>query len=174
VFEKSIRALQKLNELGYAGDENLKLNLVYNPLGAQLPGAQSELEAAYKKSLRENFGIEFNNLFCLANMPIARFANHLRLSGLLCEYSQLLLDNFNPHSVEGLMCRETISVGWRGEIYDCDFNQMLKMQWRDEEPLFLWDIEPSEVVARPIQTASHCFGCTAGAGSSCGGATVRA
>lgn len=173
VFEKSIRALQKLNKLGYGHDENLKLNLVYNPVDAFLPGAQSELEAAYKHQLKENFGVDFNNLYCLANMPIARFAAHLRRSGQWDEYSQLLVDNFNPQSVSGLMCRDTISVDWRGEVYDCDFNQMLNMQWREEKPLFLWDIEPQNIEGRSIQTEAHCFGCTAGAGSSCGGATVK-
>jgi len=172
VFEKSIRALQKLNQLGYARDAALKLNLVYNPLGAFLPGAQDELEAVYKTQLRDGFGIEFNRLFCLANLPIARFAAQLRRDGEAENYAQVLLDGFNPHSVAGLMCRDTINVGWRGEVYDCDFNQMLNMQWRSGKPLFLWDIDADNLKGRAIATADHCFGCTAGAGSSCGGATT--
>ena len=171
-FEKSIRALQQLNELGYARNPALKLNLVYNPSGASLPGAQSELEAIYKTELRANFGIEFNHLFCLANLPISRFANQLRRDGETEKYAQILLENFNPHSVSGLMCRDTISVGWRGEVYDCDFNQMLEMQWRADKPQFLWDIDANHLNGRAIATANHCFGCTAGAGSSCGGATT--
>jgi radical SAM/Cys-rich protein len=175
VFDKSIRALQYLNTLGYGCKPHLPLNLVYNPNGAFLPGPQAALEAAYKSELREAFGIEFNNLLALANVPISRYAQWLAREGVTEQYGQLLLDNFNPHAVEGLMCRETISVGWRGEVYDCDFNQMLNMQWRSgSNPLYLWDIAPQQIEGRAVLTGDHCFACTAGAGSSCGGATTVA
>ena len=175
VFEKSIRALQLLNALGYARDENLVLNLVYNPVGVHLPPLQSELETTYKRELSTRYGIVFNKLFCLANMPIARFNNFLKLSGREEEYSMLLENSFNPQFIENLMCRDTINVGWRGEVYDCDFNQMLGVQWRAERsltanPLYLWDVDLHASEGRTIETGAHCFGCTAGAGSSCGGA----
>ncbi len=173
VFEKSIRALRWLNELGYGREPHLPLHLVYNPVGAYLPGPQAELEADYHRELREQFGIVFNRLYTIANMPIARFASWLQRNGQLEMYMRLLIDNFNPATVEGLMCRRTLSVGWRGEVYDCDFNQMLDMQWQNGKPLFLWDIDPATVDNRPILTGDHCFGCTAGAGSSCSGAIAR-
>lgn len=167
VFEKSIRALQILNSLGYGKEPDLKLNLVYNPGGAFLPPPQVALEDSYRRELREKFGIEFNQLFALANLPIERFAAHLRREGQWQDYNQLLLDAFNPATIEGLMCRDTINIGWRGEVYDCDFNQMLRLQW---ESKFLWDVDLNQVAGRAIATGRHCFGCTAGAGSSCGGA----
>lgn len=181
VFAKSIRALQILNELGYGRDEKLILNLVYNPGGAFLPPSQETLEADYKTRLREDFGIEFNRLFALANLPIARFATWLRRTNQHEEYAQLLQDAFNPATIDGLMCRDTISVDWRGEVYDCDFNQMLNLApprvlASDEENVklqksrYLWETEPRDFVATKIATGAHCFGCTAGAGSSCGGA----
>jgi radical SAM/Cys-rich protein len=178
VFDKSIRALQWLNRLGYGKNPALALNLVYNPGGAKLPGPQAELEANYKAELQQHFGIAFNRLYTITNMPIARFAAWLHREGEYENYLQLLVDNFNPTAVEGLMCRSTINVGWRGEVYDCDFNQMLDMQWyrNGSEPyqrLFLWDVDPAEIENRPILTGDHCFGCTAGAGSSCGGAIVK-
>jgi radical SAM/Cys-rich protein len=172
VFAKSIRALQWLNELGYGTNPKLQLHLVYNPLGAFLPPSQAELEADYHKELQENFGIIFNRLYTITNMPIARFAAWLRHTGQYEQYMQLLIDAFNPASVSGLMCRNTLSIGWRGEVYDCDFNQMLDLQWENRKPLYLWDIDPAEIAGRPIMTGEHCFGCTAGAGSSCGGAIV--
>lgn len=171
VFEGSIAALQRLNSLGYGIDPGLPLHLVYNPVGAFLPPLQNELEADYKRELKKHFGIIFNRLYALANLPIGRFASYLRHSDNLAEYMQLLIHAFNPLTVEGLMCRNTISVGWRGEVYDCDFNQQLGMQWTaDSKPLFLWDIDPNALENRKIMTGDHCFGCTAGAGSSCGGA----
>jgi radical SAM/Cys-rich protein len=173
VFEKSIRALQWLNRLGYGTDPRLNLNLVYNPLGAKLPGPQAELEADYHAELKRHFGITFNRLYTITNMPISRFAAWLHQTGAYDRYLQLLVENFNPGSVDGLMCRTTISVGWRGEVYDCDFNQMLDMQWTNGQPLYLWDIDPTGLEGRPIITGDHCFGCTAGAGSSCGGAIVK-
>jgi radical SAM/Cys-rich protein len=172
VFENSIQALQLLNALGYGVNERLPLHLVYNPNGAFLPGVQAELEADYKKELQEHFGITFNRLYTIANMPIARFAAYLRHRGKLEEYMNLLVTSFNPHTVEGLMCRNTLSVGWRGEVYDCDFNQMLDLQWKEGRPLYLWDIDPALVEGRAILTGDHCFGCTAGSGSSCSGAVT--
>ncbi len=179
VFEKSILALQKLNALGYGKSENLILNLVFNPIGAHLPAPQSDLERDYKRELQKKYGIFFNSLFTVTNMPIARFATHLRQSGLWNDYQDLLVQAFNPAAVSGLMCRDTLSISWRGEVYDCDFNQMLQMQWYDletttETPLYLWDITPAQIAGRGIQTANHCFGCTAGAGSGCGGALITA
>lgn len=182
VFERSIAGLQKLNALGYGTDEYLPLNLVYNPVGAHLPGPQAELEEDYRRELKTHFGIVFNYLYTITNLPISRFAAFLRRNGQLEEYQQLLVDAFNPLSVAGLMCRSTLNIGWRGEVYDCDFNQMLHMQWHDGEcqdgqwpdgkPLYLWDIEPDEVAGRRILTGDHCFACTAGTGSSCGGAIL--
>lgn len=170
VFDASIKALRLLNSLGYGLDSKLPLHLVYNPVGDYLPGPQAELEADYKRELRDNFGIVFNRLFTITNMPIARFAAWLRQNNKLDSYMGLLLSSFNPSTVNALMCRNTISVGWRGEVYDCDFNQMLDLQWRNGRPLYLWDIDPSAVEGREILTGDHCFGCTAGCGSSCGGA----
>ena len=171
VFDASIKALNLLNSLGYGREPRLPLHLVYNPNGAFLPGPQAELEAEYKTQLREHFGIEFGSLYTITNLPVARFASYLRHNNKLDEYMSVLIDAFNPSTVNGLMCRNTINVSWRGEVFDCDFNQMLGMHWRrDGEPLHLWDIDPAEVEHREILTAEHCFGCTAGAGSSCGGA----
>ena len=169
VFEKSIRALQILNARGYGYSPELPLNLVYNPVGAHLPPAQSTVEAQYKAQLMEKFGIVFNQLFTITNMPIARFENYLRLSHQHAEYSRLLRNAFNSSAVENLMCRDTINVGWRGEVYDCDFNQMLNWQLGREEPLWLWDVDLSNFGDLEIRTGAHCFACTAGNGSSCGG-----
>ena len=129
VFDGSIKALQLLNSLGYGIDPALPLHLVYNPNGAFLPGPQSELEADYKRELKEHFGIVFNKLYTITNLPIARFASYLKNNNKLAEYMALLNDAFNPGTVNGLMCRNTINVSWQGEVFDCDFNQMLKMQW---------------------------------------------
>ena len=175
VFEGSIAGLQLLNSLGYGIKPELPLHLVYNPVGAFLPGPQAELEADYKRELKGHFGIVFNKLYTITNLPIGRFASYLRHKGKLGEYMDLLISAFNPATIDGLMCRNTISVGWRGEVYDCDFNQQLGMQWSrngDSERLFLWDVDPQKVDNREIMTGEHCFGCTAGAGSSCGGAIV--
>ncbi|MGJ8651967.1 MAG: arsenosugar biosynthesis radical SAM (seleno)protein ArsS [Opitutaceae bacterium] len=173
VFDSSIQALQALNRLGYGTDPKLKIDLVYNPNGATLPPEQSELEADYKRELKTHFGIVFNQLFAITNMPIARFTSYLKRQGSYADYMQLLLDNFNPASIDGLMCRDTISVGWEGDLFDCDFNQQLNMQHGSKAaPEHLWDLDLSDWATRPIQVGSHCYGCTAGQGSSCGGATV--
>jgi radical SAM/Cys-rich protein len=175
VFDKSIAALMMLNRLGYGtGDPKLTLNLVYNPVGAFLPPAQAALEASYKRELKQNFGIEFNHLFTITNMPINRFAAQLRRWGKEQEYMGLLVNHFNPTTVAGLMCRHLVSVGYDGKLYDCDFNQMLEMALRiraDGPGLTIWDIDNlGELDGAEIATGRHCFGCTAGAGSSCGGA----
>lgn len=177
VFDRSIAGLQELNALGYGIDPELTLNLVYNPNGAFLPGDQAELEAEYKRELKRAFDIVFNSLFAITNIPIARYSSYLKRNKMLDEYMQLLIDNFNPQSVNGLMCRDTINVGWEGEVYDCDFNQQLKLQLADkgEEAdvadlkLHAWDVDLVRFEKLPIKTGSHCFGCTAGSGSSCGG-----
>lgn len=168
VFAKSIRALQKFNAVGYG--TRLPLSLVYNPLGAILPPTQAELEADFKLELRKNYGIEFTRLFAITNQPIARFADDLRKNGQWDAYLELLANSFNPATVEGLMCRSTISIGMLGEVFDCDFNQMLKMQVRNGKPLFLWDVTPKKLEGWEIQTGVHCLACTAGCGSSCTGA----
>jgi radical SAM/Cys-rich protein len=168
VFEKSISALSKLNAVGYGA--SLPLNLVYNPVGPKLPGPQAELEADYKEALRRDFGIVFNRLYTITNQPIARFAEDLRRQGKWDEYLELLANSFNPDTMPGLMCRTTLSVDFQGRLYDCDFNQMLDMKIRNGRDLFLWDVTPAQLNGRAIQTADHCFACTAGSGSSCTGA----
>jgi radical SAM/Cys-rich protein len=172
VFDGSIAALQRLNSLGYGIEPELPLHLVYNPVGAFLPGQQTELELDYKRELKSHFGIVFNKLYSITNLPIGRFAAYLRHNDKFEQYMELLIRAFNPATVDGLMCRNTLSVGWRGEVYDCDFNQQLDMQWVNGRPLFLWDLDPDAIDNREIITGDHCFGCTAGAGSSCGGAIV--
>ena len=176
VFDSSIAAFQKLNALGYGSDPALQLQFVYNPNGAFLPPDQAGLEADYKREMEEHFGIVFNHLYCIANMPIARFASYLKRNNQLADYQQLLKDAFNPATVDSLMCRNTINVSWRGEVFDCDFNQMMNLplgrggQREDGGSLHLWDIDPRSFAEIPIRTGNHCFGCTAGSGSSCGGA----
>jgi len=168
-FEKSIRALRLLNAIGYGEPgSGLALNLVYNPLGDSLPPPQEKLEADYKRELRDNFGIEFNRLFTITNMPIKRFAEYLLREGRHESYMALLANHFNPATVDKLMCRDLVSIGWDGKLYDCDFNQMLDLETPGGKSI--WDIESfAELANSPVATGSHCFGCTAGAGSSCGG-----
>ena len=168
VFEKSIRALQKLNALGYG--TRLRLNLVYNPVGPTLPGPQPELEADYKESLLREHGIIFHQLFTITNQPIARFARDLQEQGRWDEYLELLVNNFNPATVDGLMCRTTLSVDYKGRLYDCDFNQMLDLPLAGGRPTFLWDITAADIERGSIATGVHCLACTAGCGSSCTGA----
>ena len=170
VFSKSIQALQWLNRLGYGRpDSGLLLNLVYNPLGPSLPPAQASLEQAYRDQLRDRFGIEFNRLYTLTNMPISRFLKDLLRQGAYERYMELLLEKFNPATVEGLMCRSLISVGWDGKLYDCDFNQMLELPLRTGLPQHIRDFDLQHLQRRRICTGDHCFGCTAGSGSSCTG-----
>jgi radical SAM/Cys-rich protein len=175
VFEKSIQALRLLNRLGYGMPKSpLGLNLVYNPLGPSLPPPQDRLEDDYKTQLRERFGIEFHRLLALNNMPIQRFANFLRLNGQYETYMSMLVNHFTPQSVPGLMCRSLLSVDWEGALYDCDFNQMLELgmtRATGAPALTIWNVERfSGLAGQHVRTGSHCFGCTAGAGSSCGGA----
>jgi radical SAM/Cys-rich protein len=174
VFQKSIKGLQRLNALGYGSERSaLVLNLVYNPVGPYLPAPQAGLEADYKRELQEKFGIAFNGLFTITNMPINRFALHLRKSGQYEEYMDKLLGAFNPAAAEGVMCRNLISVGWDGTLYDCDFNQQLDMEIRDQgRRMSVFDFDLDRLLARRIRFDDHCLGCTAGAGSSCGGATA--
>jgi radical SAM/Cys-rich protein len=172
VFEKSVRALELLNHLGYGlPGSKLQLSLVYNPLGASLPPAQEKLEADYKKHLYEAFGIQFHKLFTLTNMPIKRFAAYLTQSGKYESYMGLLVNHFNPGTLANLMCRSLVSVGWDGRLYDCDFNQMLDIQMGESgKVLTIWDLDSfSGLAGSRIATGSHCFGCAAGAGSSCVG-----
>ncbi|MGE3512644.1 MAG: arsenosugar biosynthesis radical SAM (seleno)protein ArsS, partial [Vicinamibacterales bacterium] len=175
VYEKSVAALKRLNALGYGdGASGLRLVLVTNPPGAVLPGSQRSLEAEWKRELLRLHGIRFDALYCLANMPIGRFLEWLDESGNLDSYVQRLAASFNPAAVEGLMCRTTISVGWDGRLYDCDFNQMLGLATAAGAPQHIRDLDPDALAQRHIVVGRHCFGCTAGAGSSCGGATTAA
>jgi radical SAM/Cys-rich protein len=175
VFDKSIRALRQLNELGYGHPESgLRLSLVYNPLGPSLPPPQAELESRYRQELNARYGLTFNSLLTITNMPIQRFAQQLARQGALMEYMGLLVNHFNPATVDGLMCRTLVSVGHDGRLYDCDFNQMLEMPLaRDGRALTTRDVESfEEIDDLTIATSDHCFGCTAGAGSSCSGAVA--
>jgi radical SAM/Cys-rich protein len=173
VFADSIAALRRFNELGYGVDgSGLLLNLVTNPVGAFLPGSQATLEADWKRELARRHGVTFNRLYTITNMPISRFLQFLMDSGNLQAYMDRLLAAFNPAAVEGLMCRTTLSVGWDGRLYDCDFNQMLDLGTAEAAPQTIFDATPEALAARRIVIGPHCFGCTAGAGSSCGGATV--
>ncbi len=170
-FDESIRALLKLNELGYGKPETgFLLNLVYNPVGPHLPPAQGKLESDYKERLLEDFGIVFNRLYTITNMPITRYAKYLKAFGQLESYEKLLFESFNPATLDGLMCRNTLSVSWDGKLYDCDFNQMLGMQMRNGKPLTIFDAKVESLNQFSILTADHCFSCTAGCGSSCQGA----
>jgi len=170
VFERSIDALQRLNASGYGSDPALIVDLVYNPNGAFLPPHQASLESDYRERLGADFGITFNRLYALANLPVNRFDHYLRREGKLEAYLNLLVENFNPETVEGLMCRHLISVDWLGRVFDCDFNQMLELPLGGRPLRHLWEIDSAELEGRAIATDYHCFGCTAGAGSSCGGA----
>ena len=175
VYQRSIDALLKLNSLGYGKPHSgLTLDLVYNPLGPSLPPPQGELESAYKQQLRDRFGIEFNQLFTITNMPIKRFLHQLERDGTLEQYMELLVERFNPHAAVGIMCRDLLSVSWDGALYDCDFNQMLELPLKGARKT-IWDIASfEEVSGRPIAFADHCYACTAGAGSSCTGSLSTA
>ena len=169
VFEDSIKALQKLNELGYGrANSGLQLDLVYNPSGAFLPSSQQSLEAEFKRQLKRRYDVDFNNLFAITNLPISRFLEYLLTTGNYEEYMEKLVNAFNPATVMGLMCRNTISVSWDGYLYDCDFNQMLDL--KVASPIqHLDQFDPALLQQRSIVLNQHCYGCTAGAGSSCGG-----
>jgi radical SAM/Cys-rich protein len=174
-FDLSIRALKRFNDLGYGQpDGDLILNLVYNPVGPHLPPPQALLEQDYKRILREQFGIVFNRLFCLTNMPITRYATHLKLRGEYDSYVELLEANFNAATIDQVMCRSLISVGWDGKVYDCDFNQMLGLPICDDggDPLEISSLSLDKIRDRLITVGNHCYACTAGSGSSCGGALV--
>ena len=169
-FRRSIEALRRLNELGYGQTRSpLTLTLVFNPLGPQLPPDQTPLEAAYRRELLARYGIEFTRLFTITNMPIGRFLADLLESGQYDSYMRTLVDAFNPAAVDGLMCRTTLSVDWLGNLYDCDFNQMLALPVDSHAPRHIRDFEVASLSNRPIVTGPHCYGCTAGAGSSCQG-----
>jgi radical SAM/Cys-rich protein len=173
VFERSLRALRILNAAGYGkGDPQRRLTLVSNPAGAFLGASQSSVEREWHEGLQRNFGLTFDRLFVLNNMPIARFLEWLQETGNLEAYMERLVNAFNPASVAGLMCRNTLSVGWDGRLYDCDFNQMLELEISMPAGPHIRDFDERAWHRRSIVTARHCFGCTAGAGSSCGGQTA--
>jgi radical SAM/Cys-rich protein len=176
VFDGSIRGLKKLNALGYGRNPALTLNLVYNPQGPALPPPQASLEADYKRVLGEQYGIAFNKLFVLANMPIQRFGSMLVTNGEFDGYIELLREAHLDVNLEGVMCRNLISVDWRGFVYDCDFNQMLDLPliYGASQRVHLTDLLDADLAGNPIRTAGHCYGCTAGQGSSCGGALKEA
>lgn len=173
VFEQSIKALQMLNEVGYGkADTGLQLDLVYNPSGAFLPDDQEGLEATFKQKLLDLYQITFNNLFAITNLPVSRFLDYLIHSGKYQEYMEELANAFNPAAAMAVMCRNTISVSWDGYLYDCDFNQMLDLKLNGGAPDHIRDFDAQKLEARNIIINQHCYGCTAGAGSSCGGTTT--
>jgi len=168
-FQKSVKALKLLNDLGYGKSDTLPLTLVYNPVGTGLPGNQTELEAAYREQLKDRYDIDFTRLFTITNMPISRFLEDLLEQNEFETYMQKLIDAFNPAAAQGVMCRETLSVSWDGQLYDCDFNQMLELNV-DCESKSIIGANIKSLEDRVIVTNSHCFGCAAGAGSGCHGA----
>jgi len=170
VYERSVEAMRRLNAAGYGVRETLPLDLVYNPAGPLLPPDQADLEQDYRRELGERFGIVFTHLLTITNMPIGRFGRELRREGRDQEYHRLLEESFNPATLAGLMCRHQISVGWDGTLYDCDFNLSLNCPVDHEAPAHIGQFEPTVLRRRRIVTGEHCFGCTAGAGSSCAGA----
>ncbi len=174
VFDKSIQAIKRLNEVGYGKkDSGLILNLVYNPSGCFLPGNQLALEVEFKKRLKNDFDIEFNHLFCITNMPINRYLDYLIESDNYESYMKTLVNSFNLNAAKGVMCRNTISIGWDGALYDCDFNQMLNLKLEKSTPQHINKFSLEALEKRSIVTGPHCYGCTAGSGSSCSGHTVN-
>ncbi len=170
VFDRSIKALRQLNEVGYGVEgSGLVLDLVYNPTGAFLPAGQISLEKEFKERLDKNYGVQFNQLFAITNMPVSRFLEYLISTDNLESYMETLVNAFNPNTLENLMCRDTLSVGWDGYLYDCDFNQMLELKIDSDKKTHISEIDEIELENRTVRTGRHCFGCTAGAGSSCGG-----
>ncbi|HEV2147603.1 MAG TPA: arsenosugar biosynthesis radical SAM (seleno)protein ArsS [Longimicrobiaceae bacterium] len=173
VFEQSVEALRRLNAVGYGQEgTGLVLDLVTNPVGTFLPGSQASLERDWRQQLRRLYGIEFNRLYTITNMPISRFLEHLEETGKLEEYMERLVAAFNPAAAAGVMCRNTLSVAWDGTLYDCDFNQMLELPVHPTAPRTVFDFDLAALANREIVLGPHCYGCTAGAGSSCGGATA--
>ncbi len=171
VFDRSMSALQTLNALGYGvTGTGLNLHLVYNPQGVSLPPLQGELEQDYKEELMNRYGIQFNKLLTITNMPISRFLEDLQEADQVDSYYTLLVNSFNTTTVEDVMCRSLINVGWDGRLSDCDFNQMLDLPLQNDSPQWIKDFNLPNLEHRPIVTGSHCYGCTAGSGSSCGGA----
>lgn len=174
VFGKSIESIRRLNAIGYGRDgTGLALNLVYNPVGAFLPPVQAAIEEQFRDELFRRYGLVFTSLFVITNMPINRFRHFLERAELYEEYMDRLIGAFNPAAAEGVMCRSLISVGYDGTLYDCDFNQMLDLSVNDKAPRTIWDFDREALMRRTIHFGSHCYGCTAGAGSSCGGAVVK-
>lgn len=173
VFEESIDALRELNAHGYgAPGSGLELDLVTNPVGTFLPGGQAALEAEWKRQMERLYGIRFSRLYTITNMPISRFLEFLEDGGRTAEYLERLVNAFNPAAAAGVMCRHTLSIGWDGTLYDCDFNQMLELPVHADAPRTVFDFDLEALRRREIVVGPHCFGCTAGAGSSCGGATA--
>jgi radical SAM/Cys-rich protein len=174
VFAKSLEALHLLNAAGYGRGEGLVLNLVHNPVGTFLPGDQASLERDYKRELQLRHGVVFDRLYTITNMPISRFLEHIERTGNLHRYMELLVGSFNPRAADGVMCRTYLSVGWDGTLYDCDFNQMLEMPTNHGAPRTLAAmLAAGRALPRRVVTDRHCFGCTAGAGSSCAGAVAE-
>ena len=172
VYRRSVAALRRLNSLGYGRQPRLPLNLVYNPGGAFLPPDQATLEDAYRRELRERFDVEFTRLLTITNMPMGRFLSDLQRDGQAEDYKHLLEDSFNQSTIDGLMCRHQICIAWDGTLSDCDFNSALGLSLAGNLPRHIDQLDPSALEGRPIVTGEHCFGCTAGCGSSCGGALV--
>jgi radical SAM/Cys-rich protein len=171
VFDRSIEAIRRLNALGYGGDDALRLNLVYNPVGPVLPPPQADLQRDYQRELGERFGIRFDELLTITNMPISRFGAVLLSQGQYVDYMALLRDNFREANLETLMCRSLVSVDWRGYLYDCDFNQMLGLPLLASDRTHLRDLLQGQGLnGHPVAVGEHCYGCAAGQGSSCGGA----
>jgi radical SAM/Cys-rich protein len=173
VFEDSLKALKLLNDVGYGEDgSGLKLNLVFNPGGASIAPAQKGLEIEYKTELKKYFDIEFNNLYTITNLPISRFLDYLLAAGEYSKYMSKLIEAFNPTAAKNVMCRNTVSVSWDGGLYDCDFNQMLKVEVENTAPRHIKSFDDKKLIERSIMLNNHCYGCTAGAGSSCQGALI--
>ena len=172
VFDESIEGIRRLNALGYGRGTGLELNLVANPVGTFLPGNQHDLEVMWKRELKKRFDLDFDHLYTITNMPISRFLEFLDERGRTIDYMTRLVNAFNPAAAASVMCRNTLSVGYDGQLFDCDFNQMLELGLDGAAPQTIFDATPESLATRVIATGPHCFGCTAGAGSSCGGAVA--
>ncbi|MCP5053566.1 MAG: DUF3641 domain-containing protein, partial [bacterium] len=173
VFEKCIRVMKLLNRKGYAKEgTGLHLNLVHNPVGAFIPGSQADIEYEYKKRFLQDYGVTFNNLFIITNMPIGRYLEYLLRTENFDDYMQTLVNAYNPCAVENVMCKSTISVAWDGMLFDCDFNQMLNLPVNHGAPDHIDNFDLNLLDTRQIVISNHCYGCTAGTGSSCQGATT--